>query len=46
MTQNQFVALCVARSIDPAIALENPQIVAALRDKNATLVIHLLDTEF
>jgi hypothetical protein len=46
MTANEFNTECVARTLDPAIAIENPDIRAALRDRDDDRVCELLDTEF
>jgi hypothetical protein len=46
MTQNQFAALCGAYLIDPAIALENDNIVAAIKAGDTEMVQFLLDNEF
>lgn len=47
MTRNQFAALCGEYLIDPALALENDKIVAALREhKTEQEIRHLLETEF
>lgn len=46
MTANEFNAECVSRTIDPAIALENEEIVAALRARDDEKVIALLNEEF
>ena len=41
-----FIAECKKRCIEPSIAAENENIVAALKDVNDDLVIELLDKEF
>jgi hypothetical protein len=46
MTQNQFVALCEQHLVDPAIALENENVVKALNDRNDQEVERLLTEEF
>ena len=46
MTQNEFNLLCNDQLIDPGIALENDEIVSALRSKDDDLVILLLTTQF
>ncbi len=46
MTKNEFVAECEARTIDPAIALENENIRAALNDRDDERVREVLDQEF
>jgi hypothetical protein len=46
MTQNEFNQLCNDQLIEPAIALENDDIVSALRSKDDDLVKELLTTQF
>lgn len=47
MTSNDFVSACEARTIDLAIALENPLVQAALfLNLDDDEVCWLLDTEF
>jgi hypothetical protein len=46
MTKNEFLALCAQACIDPALALENDNVVAAIRAGDARLVQFLLDNEF
>jgi len=47
MTQNQFIILCNELFIEPSIALENDNIVQALRDRKPIEQIKkLLETEF
>ena len=46
MTKNQFMALCAAACIDPAIALENDNVVAAIRAGDVDQVKYLLTNEF
>ena len=46
MTQNEFATECISRTIDPAIALENDAVVAALLAKDKAAVIAALDNEF
>ena len=46
MTINTFNALCQQLTILPEIALENDEIVNALRAKDDQLVIELLKTQF
>ena len=46
MTHDQFIAACVAREIDPIIALENENVVDALSSRNDILVVEVLDEEF
>jgi hypothetical protein len=47
MTQNQFILLCNELLIEPSIALENDNIVQALRDRKPIETIKtILQTEF
>jgi len=46
MTKNEFVALCLERLIDPALALENDAVFAALMSKDYDALKSALDNEF
>ena len=46
MTQNEFIAKCDELMLPPELALENDDIVNALRAKDDQLVIELLKTQF
>jgi hypothetical protein len=46
MTQTQFIAKCNELMLPPELALENDDIVNALRAKDDALVIELLQTQF
>jgi hypothetical protein len=46
MTKNEFMQLCAAACIDPAVALENDNVIDAIRAGDARLVQFLLDNEF
>ena len=46
MTRNQFLALCLAYGIAPAIALENENVCSALRARDADAVEFALANEF
>jgi serine/threonine protein phosphatase PrpC len=46
MTQNEFNLLCNDELIDPSIALENDEIISALKDRDDAQVILLLTTQF
>jgi hypothetical protein len=46
MTQTQFIAKCNELTISPQLALENDEIVNALKSKDDALVIELLQTQF
>lgn len=46
MTYQEFVAQCQFRLIDESIALENTNLVEAIKLKDRNLIIKILDTEF
>jgi hypothetical protein len=46
MTHNEFVALCYEQNISPDIALENDDVVEALKARDDDLVQQLLTNEF
>lgn len=46
MTQNQFAALCTEHCIAPEIALENDDIVAALKARDDAAIVRILSEEF
>jgi hypothetical protein len=46
MTKNEFMQLCAAACIDPAIALENDNVIDAIRAGDAQRVQYLLTNEF
>jgi hypothetical protein len=46
VTRNEFAAECASRLIDPAVALENETIRAALKSHDDHVVCETLDTEF
>lgn len=46
MTQSQFAALCTERTIDPSLALENDDVIQAIKSGNIELLIQVLNTQF
>jgi len=46
MTQNQFAALCTEHCIAPEIALENDDIVEALKARDDAEIVRILSEEF
>ena len=46
MTKSEFTALCAERTIDPSIALENDNLVEALKARDDEAVVTILDNEF
>lgn len=46
MTQSQFAALCIERTIEPSLALENDDVINAIKSGNIDLLITVLDSQF
>jgi len=46
MTQNQFNSLCNEHCVDPSLALENDELVDALRERDDDRVVEILTKEF
>jgi hypothetical protein len=46
MTQNQFTALCTERTIEPSLALENDEVINAIKSGDIELLISVLDSQF
>ena len=46
MTQSQFAALCIERTIDPSLALENDDVIQAIKAGDIDLLIATLDNQF
>lgn len=46
MTQSQFIYLCNESSIDPAIALENDNVIKAIKAGDLEMLQFILDNEF
>ena len=46
MTQSQFICTCNEFLIDPALALENENILSALRARDDDLIITILKEEY
>ena len=46
MTKSEFVAICVEKTIDPSLALENNKVVDAIKSNDVALLINILDNEF
>ena len=46
MSKNEFLVLCSAYSIDPDMALENDNVVEALRNRDDDAVATILESEF
>ena len=46
MTQSQFAALCLERTIEPSIALENDDVIQAIKSGDIEVLIATLDNQF
>lgn len=46
MTQNQFIAMCVERTLDPALVLEDETMVEVLRHGTDEDVVEYLDNAY
>ena len=46
MTQTDFLTLCLEHNLNPDIALENDELVQALRERNDAEVNRIIEQEF
>jgi len=46
MTKNEFVAICIEKTIDPVLALENDEVIQAIKSNDKDLLITVLDSQF
>ena len=46
MTKNEFVAICIEKTIDPALALENDEVIQAIKSNDVDLLVTVLDNQF
>ena len=46
MTIETFYALCLEKTLDPALVIENEEIYKALQEREDDRVIELMDSEF
>jgi hypothetical protein len=46
MTQNEFVAICTEKTIDPVLALENDEVIQAIKSNDVDLLVTVLDSQF
>ena len=46
MTKSEFVALCVDRTIEPSIALENDDVIQAIQSNDVDVLINVLNSQF
>ena len=46
MTKNEFVAICIEKTIDPSLALENDEVIQAIKSNDVDLLVTVLDSQF
>ena len=46
MTQSQFIYLCNESTVEPSIALENDNVIKAIKDDDLEMLQFILDNEF
>ena len=46
MTKNEFAAICIEKTIDPALALENDEVIQAIKSNDVDLLVTVLDSQF
>jgi hypothetical protein len=46
MTQTDFLTLCLEHNLPPELALENDELVQALRDRDDAEVCRIIEQEF
>jgi hypothetical protein len=46
MTKNEFMAICVEKCIDPSLALENDEVIQAIKTGDIEILIATLDNQF
>lgn len=46
MTKNEFVAICTEKTIDPTLALENDEVIQAIKSNDVGLLVTVLDNQF
>jgi len=46
MTKSEYIAMCVDRTIEPSIALENDDVVQAIQSNDVEVLINVLDSQF
>lgn len=46
MTKSEFIAMCVERTIEPSIALENDDVVQAIQSNDVDVLINVLNSQF
>ena len=46
MTKSEFIAMCVERTIEPSIALENDDVIQAIQSNDVEVLINVLNSQF
>ena len=46
MTKNEFMAICIEKTIDPSLALENDEVIQAIKSNDVDLLVTVLDNQF
>ena len=46
MTKNEFIAICTEKTIDPVLALENDEVIQAIKSNDVDLLVTVLDNQF
>ena len=46
MTKSEFIAMCVERTIEPSIALENDDVIQAIQSNDVDVLINVLNSQF
>jgi hypothetical protein len=46
MTKNEFMAICIEKTIDPSLALENDEVIQAIKTGDIEILIATLDNQF
>jgi hypothetical protein len=46
MTKNEFMAICIDKTIDPSLALENDEVIQAIKSNDVDLLVTVLDNQF
>jgi hypothetical protein len=46
MTKNEFMAICVEKCIEPSLALENDEVIQAIKSNDVDLLVTVLDNQF
>ena len=46
MTKNEFMAICIEKTIDPSLALENDEVREAIKLDDVYWLVAILDNQF